>query len=204
MTDKGYDPFGYGQVKLAAQKGPGAESPEDLLFAPTTRTEGHKEPRIEARDASWDPPPAETLAGGAASVDFGADILGERNTTASGIRRAAAPATKAAAVAAPAPAIGKAAAKASERPQRGAEVQAPAPTRAVGAPERRGPVIPVASPITMTGPRQRPVVAPLLVLVAGGAGAAWLQFGRQNPVMAGIAAALTFGIAGIVWFGLER
>lgn len=201
MTDKGYDPFGYGQVKLAAQKGPGAESPEDLLFAPTTRTEGHKEPRSEARDASWDPPPAETLAGGAASVDFGADILGERNTTASGVRRAAAPATKAAAVAAPA--IGKAAAKANG-PQRGAEVQAPAPARAVGAAERRGPVIPVASPIAMTGPRQRPVVAPLLVLVAGGTGAAWLQFGRQNPVMAGIAAALTLGIAGIVWFGLER
>jgi len=54
MTQPGYDPFSFGQVRLGADTKPksGSPAPEDSLFAPApvaTATDG--------RDTSWDPPP---------------------------------------------------------------------------------------------------------------------------------------------------
>ncbi len=190
MTDKGYDPFSYGRLQGAPNNkaGGGSDTPEDLLFTASSATPTS----VQARDSSWDPP--EDTSAEFKSVDFGADILGEQPAAA---RTAAAPAKPRANAA-------SADEKAPVRPVGTAAVvtaRAPTPGRGtVKAPRSQ----PVVTPMPLPSRGGIVVVAPLLILVAGMAVAAWFQFGRQNAVFAGIAGALSLALGGVAWFGLKR
>lgn len=204
MTDKGYDPFSYGQLRMnqgAATGATGAEpraareeAPEDILFTPSAATPA----AASSYDSSWDPPaePVNEFQG-----DFGADVLGERGGGKAVVK--------------PKPAVARPAAQPATQPAAKVEPTRAAPSRVQPAgeagearpaprPAAKPRVVPAVVPIMAPSRGGIVVVAPLLIVLAGGAGAAWLHFGRQNTVMAGIAAALSLAIGGIAWFGLRR
>lgn len=191
MTDKGYDPFGYGQVRTAASN----DSPEDILFAG-----GGATAKADPRDASWDPP-SNAAATELGKIDFGAEVLGERAAAParanSGVTRlmgSPAPAAQTKPVAAQAKAAAAASANQAVVPTQRApsgiakvSQHKPMPIRPIELPARKG-----------------AMMVPLLVVAAGGGAAAWLYYVRLNPVLAGIAGALALALAGVAWIGLKR
>jgi hypothetical protein len=198
MTDKGNDPFGYGQVRTGA-----SDSPEDILFAG-----GGASAKADPRDTAWDPP--SNTATELGKIDFGAEVLGERGAPVkaranSGVSRlmgapapaapakASTPAKTAAPAAAMAAPIGAAiGAAATQRAPSGIAkvaqpVQKPVPIRPIELPARKG-----------------AMAVPVLVVAAGGGVAAWLYYVRLNPVLAAIAGALSLALAGVALIGLKR
>ena len=75
-----YDPFSYGEVRLDADQQPGvtAQEAEDLLFADAAPDEQAAQPSATWERAESVAPAVEGPAPGlAASMDFGAEVLGE-------------------------------------------------------------------------------------------------------------------------------
>ncbi|MGE3172944.1 MAG: hypothetical protein AB7O97_10000 [Planctomycetota bacterium] len=212
MTDKGYDPFSYGQVPIAsggAKTDAMAESPEDMLFQSSAPA------RAGGADSDWDPPPS-FQGGGATEFDFGADILGEQGrrpgtaAAAASAGAGSAPARTLPSTPKPRPATALPERQASPQsvPSRGGQAGAaprqvrPQATRPARRPQQDQPIVTPILPAPKTGPLA--MLMPAFVLAGGEGAAMWLHFGMHNTVMAGLAAALGLALAGVTWFALRR
>jgi hypothetical protein len=177
-----YDPLSYGQVKMGGDDSAPTDAPDDILFA--------SHGAAPAADSSWgllDEDVSNLLPGGTGSMsaqDFEADILG-------------------AAPAAPPPAAAQVRARPAVKPR--PEVAstgrsaAPMPTQRPVAEVARI-AAPAASPVVLRRPanvhvgrgsRIAGMLVPVVVLGAGGTGAAWFYAMQQNQVMGGIVIGLT-------------
>lgn len=225
-----YDPFSYGNVQLGKQGGDAkpAASPEDVLFADA----GPVKQAAPANDDSWsllDEDVGSLLPGGKKAapapsdgMDFGSEILGEAPAQAPSRAPAHKPATRA--PAAPQPRSQESALQMPAAPRTAA---ASAPTaRAAAVPAAAGkaagnvPANAAASAAASSKPakteakasprvptrRSRPVAAlvvPLVLCAGGGTVASWMLVMQQNPVMAGIVAAITVVGAAFAWLLLR-
>ena len=214
-----YDPFSYGNVQIGKQGGAAgpAASPEDVLFADA----GPVKQAPPAADDSWalmnedvgSLLPGKTSSPGEA-MDFGSEILGEAPMPAQAPARPShKPATRA-----PAPAATRApeavlqmpasprTAAASSPAARAAAPAAVAASPAATAPAAKPAKAEARSAATVPMRRSRPVaamVAPLAMCAAGGTVASWMLVMQQNPVMAGIVAAITVVGAAFAWLLLR-
>lgn len=211
-----YDPFSYGNVQIGKQGGAAgpAASPEDVLFADA----GPVKQAPPAADDSWalmNEDVGSLLPGKKSSqgeaMDFGSEILGEAPMPAQAPARPShKPATRA-----PAPAATRAPEAVLQMPAspRTAAASSPA-ARAAAAPAAAAAAAPAAKPAKAEARsaakvpmrRSRPVaamVAPLVMCAGGGTVASWMLVMQQNPVMAGIVAAITVVGAAFAWLLLR-
>lgn len=224
MTNKGgnYDPFSYGEVRLAAgtsEKPQAADAPEDLLFAAAPNKNHHSDPGWEPVPAQMDllggpigggfGAPAGRPAGGAGAgmTDFGAEILSAEKARAGGQ---------------PMPVVRPRPAPLSGRQEDPATVQQqfgmPAPGHAMSTignmPEpasRQAPI--VKEKIIGALPAQRlqvhrqpggSLVLPGIVFVAGAAAGGWFWLVQHNAILGGFAAAIGVVGAAFAWIHVRR
>ncbi len=185
----GYDPFAYGQVRLGNGQQKAEGNPDDILFADG----GPSRPAAPAASAEqdWELLDADVgsllpgKGGAAPAMDFAADVLGEGAPPA-GVSAPTAPRQRSAANARP-------------RPVAAAAPAAPAKQKEKLAPARR------PSPMDLRGGYSASaVMVPLLTVVVGGTGAAWLAVMQQNPVLAGIVGTAAVLAAGFLRVFLKR
>jgi len=172
-----YDPFSYGEVRLDADQQPGvtAQEAEDLLFADAAPDEQAAQPSATWERAESVAPAVEGPAPGlAASMDFGAAVLGEDGGAS---RQSAA-------------AYGGTSAPRSAPAESSAEISAGASARtyveAAGLRASRGVRVTVAPRSTTLAK-----VLPVTFLVLGGAASVGIWKLQLNPVLAMITGAAT-------------
>lgn len=205
-----YDPFAYGEVRLAANQKNGGPPPDadDLLFDPGEATKQGPPPDtnwslVSEQDEAEPMPPPDS----AAAIAFGSEILGEEPCVDSIYGE---PAAGCAAdedlAAAPADEFVEQELIDCDLPDSSAmgEAVAPEPAPPDQAREvRRRPLpLPSAKPIAAAKRRKRatprrrsrPILAalvPLMLCAGGGIGASWFWVMQYNPVLAGILGAAT-------------
>ena len=178
MTQPGYDPFSFGQVRLSsdAKQTVGAPGPEDSLFAPASSPAA-----ADGRDTSWDPPPqfeepeAPKVMGTSAAV-ANAKAVG------SPVREA------------------KATEQASPVVR---ELTAVAP--AESAPRAR--VAHVATrpePLRAPGVSFAEAAAPATAFLVCESAALWTWMSLDNAVLGALAALLGLGLSAFAWFAVRR
>lgn len=179
-----YDPFAYGEVRLAANQKNGGPPPDadDLLFDPGEATKQGPPPDtnwslVSEQDEAEPMPPPDS----AAAIAFGSEILGEEPCVDSIYGE---------------PAAGYAA------DEDLAAAPEPAPPDQAREVRRRPLPLPSAKPIAAAKRRKRatprrrsrPILAaivPLMLCAGGGIGASWFWVMQYNPVLAGILGAAT-------------
>lgn len=208
-----YDPFSYGQVKLADKQGPAADSPDDMLFADA----GPKKQPPPAADSSWallEESVDKLLPSASASsvVEFGADILGESAAAASPV---APPVGRPRPATAPQPAVPRSASDQANaasgasngRPIRGDRPKEVRPKASVDLPAVAKAPAAAALPAGMIRRRRSSpllgVLVPFVLCAGGGTAASWFAISQQNPVMAGIIGLLTLVSAAFAWLSLR-
>lgn len=191
-----YDPFAYGEVRLAANQKNGGPPPDadDLLFDPGEATKQGPPPDtnwslVSEQDEAEPMPPPDS----AAAIAFGSEILGEEPCVDSIYGE---PAAGCAAdedlAAAPEPAPPDQAREVRRRPL-------PLPSaKPIAAAKRRKRATPRR--------RSRPILAalvPLMLCAGGGIGASWFWVMQYNPVLAGILGAATVVSSLFSWLWLR-
>ena len=188
MSNQGYDPLSYGQVRLGGAS-EAKDTPEELLFGAQPEA-----PKSGAADSSWDPPEqfVETATAAAAATAIPA-----LQQVGSSMPKAQIAALRSDIQAAPFQVPAGPGANPNDsgvRKKVAAAATIPTPARTTQ-PIGLG----AAPPSGVLA-----VAAPFCVLVALETIAVWLWLGQQNPVMAGLAAALGFGLAAMSWCALRR
>lgn len=178
MTQPGYDPFSFGQVRLSSDAKQGAEAPglEDSLFATSNSPAA-----ADGRDTSWDPPP-----------QFEEPVAPK-------VVEAPAAVASAKAVAAPVrEAQAREPAVLSARDQHSVAPSEPSP-RARAAHVAMRPEPPRAPGVSFVE-----AAAPAVAFLACESAAMWTWMSLDNPVLGALAALLGLGLSAFAWFAVRR